>query len=198
MAGRVNLTRKGMGCACGRTATRWRIASGLVAAGVLPLHNSANPVRVKVAADGLVERVISGSYGDNLKPMAGCVAGWRAPRCAESIVRAWRERSVPLWAPCRASGTRPRQGGADWRQADLWWVWPRLMRARVVDCQRSSGPMGAGGLSNDSAWPGGLRTAEECPVGRACRLTDPLWFGCMLAVAVRRPIRSCCAAPESA
>ena len=38
-----------------------------------------NPVRVKVAADGLVERVISGSYGDNLKPMAGCVAGWRAP-----------------------------------------------------------------------------------------------------------------------
>jgi hypothetical protein len=39
--GRVDLTREGMGCADGRTATRWRIASGLVAAAVLLLHNSA-------------------------------------------------------------------------------------------------------------------------------------------------------------
>lgn len=78
--GRVDLTREGMGFVYGRIATRWRIASGLVAAA-----QQRNPVRVKVAAEGVVEHVVLGSHRDNVKPMTRVcreVAGLRAPsRC---------------------------------------------------------------------------------------------------------------------
>jgi hypothetical protein len=76
--GRVDLTREGMGCVYGRTATRWRIASGLVA-GVLLLHNSAtqcaskSPPTVLWSMSSRVHTVTTGNR------WRGCVAGWRAP-----------------------------------------------------------------------------------------------------------------------
>ena len=80
---RVDLTREGMGCEYGRTATRWRIASGLVAAAVLLLHNSATQCASKSPPSSVVEHVISDSYGDNVKPMARVCRGVAGPRCAE-------------------------------------------------------------------------------------------------------------------
>lgn len=107
--GRVDLTREGMGCVYGRTATRWRIASGLVAGGGAATAQQRNPVRVKVAADGVVEHVVSDSYGDNVKPMARVCRGVAGPRCAESMLR---ERGASnQWRcgrPYAAAGTRPR------------------------------------------------------------------------------------------
>ena len=43
---------------------------GLLAAGVLGLHECDKPVCVKVAADGDVEHVVAGSQGDNMERMA--------------------------------------------------------------------------------------------------------------------------------
>ena len=203
--GRVDLTREGMGCAYGRTATRWRIASGLVAAGVLLLHNSATQCASKSPPSGVVEHVVLRSHRDNVKPMARMRRGVAGPRCAESMLR---ERGANNQCrggqPYAAAGTRPRWRGDDWRQADSRCVWPWLLRTRVGDRQQPSEPVRAARVARQrsglswtmSARPcaQGLLTAE-CPVGRACRLTDLVWFGCMLVVAVRRPIRSCCAAP---
>jgi hypothetical protein len=68
-----------------------------------------NPVRVKVAADGVVEHVVSGSHGDNVKPMARVCRGVAGPRCAESMLR---ERGANNQCRCgrpyAAAGTRPR------------------------------------------------------------------------------------------
>jgi hypothetical protein len=68
-----------------------------------------NPVRVKVAADGVVEHVVSDSYGDNVKPMARVCRGVAGPRCAESMLR---ERGASNQCrggrPYAAAGTRPR------------------------------------------------------------------------------------------
>ncbi len=44
-------------------------------------------MRVKVAADGVVEHVVSDSYGDNVKPMARVGRGVAGLRCAESMLR---------------------------------------------------------------------------------------------------------------
>jgi hypothetical protein len=46
------------------------LSCGLVAAGVLGLHECDNLVCVKVAADGDVEHVVAGSQGDNMERMA--------------------------------------------------------------------------------------------------------------------------------
>jgi hypothetical protein len=82
---RVDLTSEGMGCEYGRTATRWRIASGLVAAGVLLLHNSATQCASKSRPTELWSMSSRVHTVTNVKPMARMrrgVAGPDAPsRC---------------------------------------------------------------------------------------------------------------------
>jgi hypothetical protein len=46
------------------------LASGVVAAGVLGLHQCDNPVCVKIGAEGEAEHVVAGSQGDNMERMA--------------------------------------------------------------------------------------------------------------------------------
>ena len=70
---------------------------GLLAAGVLGLHECDNPVCVKVAADGDVEHVVAGSQGDNMERMARMRRGggrYLVRRGDSRGVR--RERSVAL------------------------------------------------------------------------------------------------------
>jgi hypothetical protein len=62
-----------------------------------------NPVRVKVAADGVVEHVVSGSHGDNMKRMARMRRGrGRSPMRRFDGQGVRRERSVPLRAVIRS------------------------------------------------------------------------------------------------
>lgn len=68
--GRFYLTRAGMGLCVRPHRYALAIAGGVVAAGVLGLHECDNPVCVKVAADGEVEHVVAGSQGDNMDRMA--------------------------------------------------------------------------------------------------------------------------------
>ena len=70
---------------------------GLLAAGVLGLHECDKPVCVKVAADGDVEHVVAGSQGDNMERMARMRRGggrYLVRRGDSRGVR--RERSVAL------------------------------------------------------------------------------------------------------
>ena len=71
------------------------IACGLVAAGVLGLHECDNPVCVKVAAEGYARHVVSGTQGDNMERMARVGRGGGPVRRFDSRgVR--RDRSVAL------------------------------------------------------------------------------------------------------
>lgn len=68
--GRFYLTRAGMGLCVRPHRYALALSCGLVAAGVLALHECDNLVCVKVAADGDVEHVVAGSQGDNMERMA--------------------------------------------------------------------------------------------------------------------------------
>lgn len=59
--GRFYLTREGMGMCVRPHRYALAVTRGVVAAGVLGLHECDNPVRVKIAAEGDVEHVVSGS-----------------------------------------------------------------------------------------------------------------------------------------
>jgi hypothetical protein len=72
-------------------------AGGVVIAGVLGLHECDNPVRVRIAAEGDVQHVVSGSQGDNMERMARMRRGggrYAVRRFDSRGVR--RERSVAL------------------------------------------------------------------------------------------------------
>jgi hypothetical protein len=74
--------------------------------------------------------------------------------------------------PNAAAGTRPRWGGADWRQADSRWVWRQSLRARVVIASGPQGRCGRGGclatirigLDHFCASAGSGTAAVECPL----------------------------------
>ena len=74
------------------------IESGVVAAGVLGLHECDNPVCVKIAADEATQlHVVSGSQGDNMERMSRMRRGggrYAVRRFDSRGVR--RERSVAL------------------------------------------------------------------------------------------------------
>ena len=95
--GRFYLTRGGMGLCVRPHRYALALRCGLLAAGVLGLHECDNPVCVKVAADGDVEHVVAGSQGDNMERMARMRRGggrYLVRRGDSRGVR--RERSVAL------------------------------------------------------------------------------------------------------
>jgi hypothetical protein len=61
-------------------------AGEVVIAGVLGLHECDNPVFVKIAAEGDVQHVVSGSQGDNTERMARMRRGGGRLRCGASTV----------------------------------------------------------------------------------------------------------------
>jgi hypothetical protein len=77
-----------------------------------------NPVCVKVAADGVVEHVVSRSHGDKVKPMGRMRRGVAGPMRRVDAEGARREQSVPRRAAIRSGRDAAAVGGADWQQAD--------------------------------------------------------------------------------
>lgn len=78
-----------------------------------------NPVRVKVAADGVVEHVVLGSHRDIVKPMARVCRGVAGPRCAESMLRdRGANNQCRCGRPHATAGDAAAVGGSDWQQAD--------------------------------------------------------------------------------
>ena len=76
-----------------------------------------NPVRVKVAADGVVEHVVLGSHRDNVKPMARVCRGVAGPPRVESMLRErGANNQCRSGLPYAAAETRLRWRGADWRK----------------------------------------------------------------------------------
>jgi len=95
--GRFYLTREGLGLCVRPHRYALALASGVIAAEVLGLHQCDNPSCVKVATDGGVEHVVAGSQRDNMERMARMRrGGGRYPvrRFDSRGVR--RERSVAL------------------------------------------------------------------------------------------------------
>jgi hypothetical protein len=80
------LTRGGMGLCVRPHRYALALRCGLLAAGVLGLHECDNPVCVKVAADGDVEHVVAGSQGDNMERMARMRRGGGRYWCAAVTV----------------------------------------------------------------------------------------------------------------
>ena len=96
--GRFYLTRDGVGMCVRPHRYALAIESGVVAAGVLGLHECDNPVCVKIAADEATQlHVVSGSQGDNMERMSRMRRGggrYAVRRFDSRGVR--RERSVAL------------------------------------------------------------------------------------------------------
>lgn len=96
--GRYYLTRAGVGLCVRPHRYALAIVSGVVAAGVLGLHECDNPVCVKVTdATDPHQHVVSGSQGDNMERMARMRRGggrYALRRLDSRAIR--RERSVAL------------------------------------------------------------------------------------------------------
>lgn len=95
--GRYYLTRQGMGLCVRPHRYALAMASGVLAAGVLGLHECDNPVCVKIAEVGDMEHVVPGSQGDNMDRMVKMRRGggrYLVRRGDRRGVR--RERSVAL------------------------------------------------------------------------------------------------------
>lgn len=96
--GRFYLTREGSGLCVRPHRYALAIVSGVVAAGVLGLHECDNPVCVKIAAaTDPHQHVVSGSQGDNMERMARMRRGggrYAVRRFDSRGIR--RERSVAL------------------------------------------------------------------------------------------------------
>lgn len=96
--GRFYLTREGAGFCVRPHRYALAIAGGVVAAGVLGLHECDNPVCVRIAAEtDLKQHVVVGSQGDNMERMARMRRGggrYAVRRFDSRGVR--RERSVAL------------------------------------------------------------------------------------------------------
>jgi hypothetical protein len=151
-----------------RTAAPLRAAESRadVAAGCCDC-TTAQPVRVKVAADGVVEHVVSRSHGDKRETDGEDASRCGGPRCAESMLR---ERGASnQWRcgrPYAAAGTRPR-----W--AALIGSKPTRVGLAVV-------------IAHTVRW-----SPEALRVGAGRRLpgNDPGWAGPFLRV---RVLRNCC------
>jgi hypothetical protein len=96
--GRFYLTREGVGFCVRPHRYALAIAGGVVAAGVLGLHECDNPVCVKIAAKTDTKRhVVSGSQGDNMERMARMRRGGGRHAVRRFHSRGLRrERSVAL------------------------------------------------------------------------------------------------------
>ncbi|WP_228032089.1 hypothetical protein [Mycolicibacterium sp. P9-22] len=107
--GRFYLTREGSGLRVRPHRYALAIVSGVVAAGVLGLHECDNPVCVKIAAaTDPHQHVVSGSQGDNMVRMARMRRGglrYAVRRLDSRGIRRERSVALRLGCGCGAGGT---------------------------------------------------------------------------------------------